>query len=59
MLLVLLCVVKLGLLGVDLLGAWRRRAGEGESGRPGAWQTTLQIPISSNPGFLLGYLSLV
>eukprot|EP00983_Pelagomonas_calceolata_P066089 1148863-Pelagomonas_calceolata.AAC.5 len=43
-----------GLLGVALLGAWRWRAGEGESGRPGAWRTTLQIPISYLSGFLLG-----
>eukprot|EP00983_Pelagomonas_calceolata_P102966 1158866-Pelagomonas_calceolata.AAC.13 len=32
----------------------RWRAGEGDSGHPGAWQTTLQIPISSLSGFLLG-----
>eukprot|EP00983_Pelagomonas_calceolata_P132565 1161879-Pelagomonas_calceolata.AAC.6 len=31
------------LLGEVLLGAWWLRAGEGESGHPGAWQTTLQI----------------
>eukprot|EP00983_Pelagomonas_calceolata_P057453 1145070-Pelagomonas_calceolata.AAC.1 len=36
-----------GLLGGSLLGARRRRTGEGESRRPGAWWTTLQIPISS------------
>eukprot|EP00983_Pelagomonas_calceolata_P089333 1157302-Pelagomonas_calceolata.AAC.33 len=35
-----------GFLG-ELLGAGRRRAGEGESGRPGARRTTLQIPITS------------
>eukprot|EP00983_Pelagomonas_calceolata_P119487 1160610-Pelagomonas_calceolata.AAC.19 len=40
-----------------MLGAQRWRAG-GESGRPGAWQTTLQIPISPAPGFLLGQLCL-
>eukprot|EP00983_Pelagomonas_calceolata_P073468 1152150-Pelagomonas_calceolata.AAC.1 len=43
-----------GLLGVELLGAWQRRAGEGDFGRPGAWWTTLQVPISSVSGFLLG-----
>eukprot|EP00983_Pelagomonas_calceolata_P075899 1153205-Pelagomonas_calceolata.AAC.4 len=38
----------MGLLGGwGVLGAWRWRAGEGESGRPGAWQTTLQTLISS------------
>eukprot|EP00983_Pelagomonas_calceolata_P027233 855762-Pelagomonas_calceolata.AAC.1 len=30
-----------GLLGVGSLGARQWRAGEGESGRPGAWRTTL------------------
>eukprot|EP00983_Pelagomonas_calceolata_P088183 1157138-Pelagomonas_calceolata.AAC.5 len=33
--------------------------GEGESGRPGAWRTTLQIPISSevsSASFFLGYV---
>eukprot|EP00983_Pelagomonas_calceolata_P011672 376032-Pelagomonas_calceolata.AAC.1 len=39
-----------GLLGWGLLGVWRRRAEEGEFGRPGAWQTT---PISSISGFWL------
>eukprot|EP00983_Pelagomonas_calceolata_P008350 273216-Pelagomonas_calceolata.AAC.1 len=29
-----------------VLSEWRWRACEGESGRPGAWLTTLQIPIS-------------
>eukprot|EP00983_Pelagomonas_calceolata_P083153 1156096-Pelagomonas_calceolata.AAC.2 len=33
-----------GLLEEGLLGARRRRAGEEESGRPEAWQTTLQSP---------------
>eukprot|EP00983_Pelagomonas_calceolata_P008913 289500-Pelagomonas_calceolata.AAC.1 len=28
-----------------VLGARRRRTGEGESGHPGAWRATLQIPI--------------
>eukprot|EP00983_Pelagomonas_calceolata_P019642 617722-Pelagomonas_calceolata.AAC.1 len=45
-----------GLLGEGLLGArWRRRTGEGEgeSERPEAWRTTLQIPISSVSGSLL------
>eukprot|EP00983_Pelagomonas_calceolata_P035590 1114265-Pelagomonas_calceolata.AAC.1 len=43
-----------GLLGVGLLGAWQWRAGEGGSRRPGAWRTTLQTPINSVSGFLLG-----
>eukprot|EP00983_Pelagomonas_calceolata_P022254 700026-Pelagomonas_calceolata.AAC.1 len=40
-----------------ILGAWRWKvaAGEGECGRPGAWQTALWIYFSSIPGFLLGY----
>eukprot|EP00983_Pelagomonas_calceolata_P034350 1076282-Pelagomonas_calceolata.AAC.1 len=38
------------LLGGSLLGARRWRMGEGESGRPGAWRTTLLIPISSASG---------
>eukprot|EP00983_Pelagomonas_calceolata_P001032 36585-Pelagomonas_calceolata.AAC.2 len=39
-----------------VLGAWQWqwRAGGGESGRPGAWRTTLQILISSVSGFILG-----
>eukprot|EP00983_Pelagomonas_calceolata_P047532 1140698-Pelagomonas_calceolata.AAC.1 len=36
-----------GLMGEGLLVARQRRAGEEESGRPGAWQPTHQIPISS------------
>eukprot|EP00983_Pelagomonas_calceolata_P098594 1158368-Pelagomonas_calceolata.AAC.13 len=48
-----------GTSGGGLLGAWRWRAGEGESRRPGAWRATLQILISSVPGFLLGYMFLV
>eukprot|EP00983_Pelagomonas_calceolata_P064355 1148087-Pelagomonas_calceolata.AAC.2 len=40
--------------GGGLLGAWRRRAGEGEFRRPGAWRTILRIPIGSVYGFLLG-----
>eukprot|EP00983_Pelagomonas_calceolata_P124453 1161108-Pelagomonas_calceolata.AAC.1 len=40
--------------GGGVLGAWQWRAGEGKSGRPGAWWTTLQIPMSSVYGFLLG-----
>eukprot|EP00983_Pelagomonas_calceolata_P046876 1140364-Pelagomonas_calceolata.AAC.2 len=44
----------LGLLGGNLLGAWQWRMGEGESGRPGAWRTTLQFPISSVSGSHLG-----
>eukprot|EP00983_Pelagomonas_calceolata_P087843 1157053-Pelagomonas_calceolata.AAC.1 len=43
-----------GTSGGGVLGAWRRRAGGGESGRPGAWRPTLQIFISSVSGFLLG-----
>eukprot|EP00983_Pelagomonas_calceolata_P065357 1148559-Pelagomonas_calceolata.AAC.1 len=43
-----------GFLGAGLLGAWQWGAGEGESRRPGAWRTSLQIPISSVSGFLLG-----
>eukprot|EP00983_Pelagomonas_calceolata_P055228 1144052-Pelagomonas_calceolata.AAC.8 len=39
-----------------LLGARRQRTGEGESGRPGARQATLQIPIRSDM-FLLEHLS--
>eukprot|EP00983_Pelagomonas_calceolata_P048523 1141075-Pelagomonas_calceolata.AAC.3 len=42
-----------GLQG-GLLGARWRRTGEGKSRRPGAWQATLQIPIRSVPGSLLG-----
>eukprot|EP00983_Pelagomonas_calceolata_P027445 861709-Pelagomonas_calceolata.AAC.2 len=33
--------------------ASERRAGEGDPRSPGAWRTTLQIPISSDSGFLL------
>eukprot|EP00983_Pelagomonas_calceolata_P095347 1158001-Pelagomonas_calceolata.AAC.5 len=40
------------LLGGDKLGAWWWRVGEGESGRPGAWPTTLQILIRFVCGFL-------
>eukprot|EP00983_Pelagomonas_calceolata_P065522 1148614-Pelagomonas_calceolata.AAC.5 len=36
-----------GLFGEGLLVARQRRAGEEESGCPGAWQPTLQILISS------------
>eukprot|EP00983_Pelagomonas_calceolata_P048846 1141245-Pelagomonas_calceolata.AAC.1 len=43
-----------GLLGGSLLGARRWRMGEGKFGRPGAWRTTLSIPISSVPGSRLG-----
>eukprot|EP00983_Pelagomonas_calceolata_P123643 1161029-Pelagomonas_calceolata.AAC.1 len=42
-----------GHLGGGLLGAWRWRAGEKESERPGAWRATLQIPISYISGLLL------
>eukprot|EP00983_Pelagomonas_calceolata_P119987 1160657-Pelagomonas_calceolata.AAC.7 len=41
-------------LGEGLLGAWQWRAGEGESGRSGAWPTKPQVPSSSASGFLLG-----
>eukprot|EP00983_Pelagomonas_calceolata_P134858 1162101-Pelagomonas_calceolata.AAC.1 len=37
-----------------VLGAWQWRAGEGESGRPGAWRATLRILFSPVSGFLLG-----
>eukprot|EP00983_Pelagomonas_calceolata_P117898 1160452-Pelagomonas_calceolata.AAC.9 len=40
--------------GRGVLGTWQWRAGEGESGRPGAWPTALQILISSVAGFLQG-----
>eukprot|EP00967_Tisochrysis_lutea_P017043 scaffold19263_cov19-Tisochrysis_lutea.AAC.1 len=45
-----------GLQGGVWLGAWRWRAEERDPGCPGAWPTTLQIPISFVSGFLLGYL---
>eukprot|EP00983_Pelagomonas_calceolata_P051884 1142609-Pelagomonas_calceolata.AAC.10 len=40
--------------GGCLLVARRWRAGEGGFRHPGAWPATLQIPISSVAGFLLG-----
>eukprot|EP00983_Pelagomonas_calceolata_P132166 1161841-Pelagomonas_calceolata.AAC.2 len=48
-----------GFWGGGLLGARRRRTGEGESGRPGVWRATLQIPIISVSGSLLGWLCVV
>eukprot|EP00983_Pelagomonas_calceolata_P045775 1139868-Pelagomonas_calceolata.AAC.1 len=46
------CVVYRGLWrGGGLLGAQRWIPGGGESGRPGVWRTTLQIPISSRDSF--------
>eukprot|EP00983_Pelagomonas_calceolata_P105193 1159105-Pelagomonas_calceolata.AAC.1 len=38
--------------GGAVLGAGRWRAGEGDSGHPGAWRTTLQIPIKKIIGKL-------
>eukprot|EP00200_Dunaliella_tertiolecta_P008695 CAMPEP_0202375396 /NCGR_PEP_ID=MMETSP1127-20130417/6078_1 /ASSEMBLY_ACC=CAM_ASM_000462 /TAXON_ID=3047 /ORGANISM="Dunaliella tertiolecta, Strain CCMP1320" /LENGTH=52 /DNA_ID=CAMNT_0048972853 /DNA_START=357 /DNA_END=515 /DNA_ORIENTATION=+ len=38
----------------EVLGGWQWKAGEEESGQPGAWATTQQIPITSASGFLPG-----
>eukprot|EP00983_Pelagomonas_calceolata_P094423 1157889-Pelagomonas_calceolata.AAC.5 len=53
-------LINLGLTrqrGISRAGFADRTAEESkkeESGRPGAWQPTLQVPISSVSGFLLG-----